>query len=73
MKAREANGIQVPAEGASDEDLSTYKRELTLVGMAPGPWISGFSGPNSVAQLEQREYLGFGVGDGGESILAAGT
>ncbi len=70
VKAREANGIEVPAEGASDEDLSTYIRELTLAGVAPGPWISGFSGPYAVAQLEQRTYLGFGVGDVEESILA---
>ena len=46
--AREANGIQAPAEDASDEDLEEYLFELwslhTPTGLAEGPWISGFSG-----------------------------
>ncbi len=70
VRAREANGIEAPGEDASDEDLSTYIRELTLAGVAEGPWISGFSGQYAVAQLGQRGYLGFGVGDVEQSILA---
>ena len=70
VRAREANGIEAPGQGASDEDLSTYIRELILAGVAEGPWISGFSGRDALAQLEQRGYLGFGVGDMERSILA---
>ncbi len=66
--AREANGIQAPAEDASDQDLEEYLRELQLTGMAEGPWISGFT-RESMAQLEQK-YLGFGVVDVERSILA---
>ena len=65
--AREANGIQAPAEDASAEDLEEYLRELQLTGLAAGPWISGFT-RESMAQLEQK-YLGFGVGDIERSIL----
>ena len=61
--AREANGIQAPAEDASAEDLEEY----LLTGLAPGPWISGFT-REAMAQLEQK-YLGFGVGDVERSIL----
>ena len=68
--AREANGIQAPAEDATDQDLFEYLRELgSTTGMADGPWISGFI-RESMAQLEQRQYLGFGVGDVERSILA---
>ena len=66
--AREANGIQAPAEDASDQDLEEYLRELGSTGLAAGPWISGFT-RESMAQLEQK-YLGFGVGDVERSILA---
>ena len=66
--AREANGIQAPAEDASDQDLEEYLRELGSTGLAAGPWISGFT-RESMAQLE-RKYLGFGVGDVERSILA---
>ena len=66
--AREANGIQAPAEAASAEDLEEYLRELGSTGLAAGPWISGFT-RESMAQLEQK-YLGFGVGDVERSILA---
>ena len=41
--AREANGIQVPAEDASSQDLEEYLFELFSTGLAPGPWISGFT------------------------------
>ena len=67
--AREANGIQAPAEDASDQDLEEYLLELRSTGMADGPWISGFI-RESMAQLEQRQYLGFGVGDVERSIMA---
>ena len=66
--AREANGIQAPAEDASDQDLEGYLRELGSTGLAAGPWISGFT-RESMAQLEQK-YLGFGVVDVERSILA---
>ena len=66
--AREANGIQAPAEDASAEDLEEYLRELGSTGLAAGPWISGFT-RESMAQLEQK-YLGFGVVDVERSILA---
>ena len=69
--AREANGIQAPAEDASDQDLEEYLRELGSTGLAAGPWISGFT-RESMAQLE-RKYLGFGVGDVERSILAGET
>ena len=59
--AREANGIQAPAEDASDEDLEEYLFELfisldTPTGLAEGPWISGFSW-NAIEQQEQMSYL----------------
>ena len=72
--AREANGIQAPAEDASDEDLEEYLFELfisldTPTGLAEGPWISGFSW-NAIEQQEQMSYLGFDIGDMEQSILA---
>ena len=72
--AREANGIQAPAEDASDEDLEEYLIELfisldTPTGLAEGPWISGFSW-NAIEQQEQMSYLGFDIGDMEQSILA---
>ncbi len=66
--AREANGIQAPAEDASDQDLEEYLRELGSTGLAAGPWISGYT-RESMTQLEQK-YLGFGVVDVERSILA---
>ena len=39
-------------------------------GMATGPWISGFS-DKAPEHLQQREYLGFDIGDVERSILAA--
>ncbi len=66
--AREANGIQAPAQDASDQDLEEYLRELGSTGLAAGPWISGFT-RESMTQLEQK-YLGFGVVDVERSILA---
>ena len=72
--AREANGIQAPAEDASDEDLKEYLAELffsldTPTGLAEGPWISGFSS-RPIEQLERRAYLSFDIGDMEQSILA---
>ena len=66
--ARDANGIQAPAEDASAEDLEEYMQELQLTGLAVGPWISGFT-HEFMAQLEQKKYLGFGFGDVYQSIL----
>ena len=72
--AREANGIQAPAEDASDEDLEEYLFELfisldTPTGLAEGPWISGFSW-NAIRELKPSDYLGFDIGDMEQSILA---
>ena len=72
--AREANGIQAPAEDASDEDLEEYLFELfisldTPTGLAEGPWISGFSW-NAIRQLKPSDYLGFDIGDVEQSIWA---
>ena len=71
--AREANGIQAPAEDASDEDLEEYLFELwslhTPTGLAEGPWISGFT-QYGIRQLEHRAYLSFDMGNLEQSILA---
>ena len=69
VRARDANGIEPPAEGASDADLVKYVQDLSSVGVAPGPWISGYT-QHAAAQLEHRQYMGFDIGDMEQSILA---
>ena len=69
VRARAANGIEAPAEGANDADLDKYIRELFSAGVAPGHWISGFT-DHATVQLKQREYLSFDIGDVEQSILA---
>ena len=69
VRAQESNGIESPLGNASDEDLRKHLEELQAAGLAPGPWISGFS-EYAAAQLKHREYLGFSIGDIEQSILA---
>ncbi len=67
--AREANGIQAPAEDTSDEGLEEYLLALRPTGLAEGPWISGFT-QYGIRQLEHRAYLSFDIGDLEQSIGA---
>ena len=68
-RAREANGIEAPMEDAGDEGLGQYMVDLSAAGVAPGPWLSGFT-EYALVQSKPGEYLSFDIGDMEQSILA---
>ena len=68
-RARDAHHIGTPEADATEEELHEYLRELNKIGLAPGPWISGYT-DQSMAQLAHAKHLGFDIGDVERSILA---
>ncbi len=79
-RARDVFGIPLPGDDADEETLTEYliavnrgpegsTEEAKHTGLAPGPWISGFSEHGAI-QLKNRHELGFDVRNVHQSIMA---
>ena len=68
-RARNAHGITLPGNDASNDELLDYMGLISDKGMATGPWISGTT-EYATRQIENREHLGFDIRDIEQSVQA---